>query len=53
MLDLPQDFRDVLEKNVPTSGRISRPPHWGHAGGAFSCSLMVMVTVTSRWHFSQ
>src|SRR5437867_2734516 len=42
-----QDFRDVLEKNVPTSGRMSRLPHWGHFASPFSRSLMDRVNDTS------
>src|SRR2546426_5682447 len=48
-----QDFRDVLEKNVPTSGRMSRLPHWGHFPSPFSHSLIDRVSDTSFCHLSQ
>jgi hypothetical protein len=48
-----QDFRDVFEKNVPTSGRSSRLPHCGHFAPPFSRSLIDRVNDTSFWHLSQ
>jgi hypothetical protein len=45
-----QDFLDVLEKNVPTSGRISRLPHCGHFASPFSFSLIDNVNATSFRH---
>ena len=48
-----QDFRDVCEKNVLTSGRSAVLPHCGHAAVAFSCSLIERVMLTSRRQFSQ
>jgi hypothetical protein len=45
-------LREVFEKNVPTSGRIWRPPHSGQAA-PLAWSLMDWVTATSLRHVSQ
>jgi hypothetical protein len=49
---LVHDFREVFEKNAPTSGRILRLPQSGQAA-PFSCSPMVCLTETSLRHLSQ
>src|SRR5882724_11104696 len=50
---LVQDFRDVFEKKVPTSGRSSRLPHSGQAGLPVWRSCIDRVSETSFWHLSQ
>jgi hypothetical protein len=47
------DLRDVFEKKLPTSGRSAVVPHWGQAAPPFSCWLIDIGIVTSRWHRSQ
>jgi hypothetical protein len=48
-----QDFLEVFEKKLPTSGRKAVEPHAGQDVPPLSCALIDIVTVTSRWHLSQ
>jgi hypothetical protein len=49
----PQDFRDVCVKTLPSCGRSPVSPQCGQAAPPWSCWLMLMEIVTSRWHFWQ